>query len=251
MDDEFMRCIFRDNKPLVQLVLRIITGKKDLIVESIETQFDLKRLAGARSVILDVHASERIADTGIIRYDMEIERSDKRASRYRSRYHSSAMDVENLRAGQDFDELPETYVIFITENDIFGDGKPIHRIERVDIDSDGKPLFDDGEPIMYVNGAYRGDSDIGRLMHDFNCSEPDDMHYDLMKETAKYYKETPKGVEILSSVFDEIRDEAEHNHAVKTAERMIARGKDTLEEIAEIAQLPLEEVQELAGKKSA
>ena len=32
------------------------------------------------------------------------------------------MDVENLDAGQDFDELPETCTIFITEKDQFADG---------------------------------------------------------------------------------------------------------------------------------
>ena len=59
----------------------------------------------------------------------------------------------------------------------------------------------------------------------------------------------------MSKVFEEIRDEAEkrarHSHAVETAIRLIERGKDSLEEIADIAQLPLEEVQELARKKSA
>ncbi len=108
---------------------------------------------------------------------------------------------------------------------------------------------------MYVNGAYRGDSDIGRLMHDFNCSDPNDMNFDLMKESSKFYKETPEGVKTMSKVFEEIRDEAEkrarHNHAIETAERMIATGKLSLEEVSECSGLSLEEVQKLAGEKSA
>ena len=39
----------------------------------------------------------------------------------------------------------------------------------------GKP-FGDGEHILYVNGAYRGDSDLGRLMHDFSCTDAKDMN---------------------------------------------------------------------------
>lgn len=58
LDDDFMRCIFRDNKPLAQLVLRIILEKPDLIVERVETQRDAKRLAGARSVSFDVYATD-------------------------------------------------------------------------------------------------------------------------------------------------------------------------------------------------
>ena len=53
IDDDFMRCIFRDNIPLAQLVLRILTGKKDLEITKLETQKDMKRLVGTRSICLD------------------------------------------------------------------------------------------------------------------------------------------------------------------------------------------------------
>ena len=45
IDDDFMRCIFRDNIPLAQFVLRILTGKDDLLITKIETQKDLKRFS--------------------------------------------------------------------------------------------------------------------------------------------------------------------------------------------------------------
>ena len=48
IDDDFMRCLFRDNIPLAQMVLRILTEKKDLVIENLTTQKDLKRLVGAR-----------------------------------------------------------------------------------------------------------------------------------------------------------------------------------------------------------
>ena len=50
-------------------------------------------------------------------YDLEIQRADHGADPHRARYHSSVMDVENLDAGQEFKELPDTYTIFITEKD--------------------------------------------------------------------------------------------------------------------------------------
>lgn len=53
MDDEFMRCLFKDNIPLAEMVLRIITGKQDLVITDCQTQKDMKRLAGARSICLD------------------------------------------------------------------------------------------------------------------------------------------------------------------------------------------------------
>lgn len=51
IDDDFMRCLFKDNIPLAELVLRILTGKQDLMITACETQKDMKRLAGARSVV--------------------------------------------------------------------------------------------------------------------------------------------------------------------------------------------------------
>ena len=243
IDDDFMRCIFRDNEPLAQLVLRIVLQKDDLIVEDVETQADLHGLSGARSIALDVLAT----DSDKKKYDIEIQRSDRGASKRRARYHSSAMDVDNLKKTYEFESLPESYVIFITENDQYGDGKPFHRIERVDLDSDGNQLFNDGEHILYVNGAYRGDSDIGKLMHDFSCWNPDDMNYDLIREATRFYKENPKGVEIVCAAFEETRNE----RSIWIAKNLIDAGKMTLEEIAAACGLAIEKIRELAEKKDS
>ena len=48
IDDDFMRCLFKDNIPLAEFVLRIITNKPDLVITGCEIQKDMKRLAGAR-----------------------------------------------------------------------------------------------------------------------------------------------------------------------------------------------------------
>ena len=201
IDDDFMRCIFRDNIPLTQFVLRILTQIKDLEVIRLETQMDMKRLVGARSVCLDVYAK----DSSGRKMDLEIQRSDLGAGTHRARYHSSAMDIENLDAGQDFDSLPDTYTIFITENDILGKGLPFYSIERTTVQTG--ELFNDGSHILYINGAYRDDSEIGKLMHDFSCWDPDDMNYPLMEEATRYYKETEEGVEYMCKAFEEVRNE--------------------------------------------
>lgn len=154
-------------------------------------------------------------------------------------YHSSVMDVENLRSGQEFRELPDTYTIFITEKDFYGKGMPIYPIERINLATD-KP-FEDGEHILCVNGQYRGDSDIGKLMHDFNCSSADDMNFELMAERTRYLKENPKGVEEMCKVMEDMRNES----LKEVAKRMLSDGMLTLEKISEYVGLPLEEVNKL------
>lgn len=201
MDDSFMRKMFKDDIPLTELVLRIILGKSDIKVVKVVTQSDLKRLADARSLSLDIDAT----DADGRRIDLEIQRSDRGAGVKRARYHLSAMDVENLEKGHSFDELPETYVILITENDVMRGGKPIYRIERINV-TEGTE-FNDEEHIIYVNGAYHGEDEIGKLMHDFRCCDPGDMYYDLMGDRARYYKENPKGVSEMCREMEDLRNE--------------------------------------------
>ena len=66
------------------------------------------------------------------------------------------LDAHSLRPKEDFSALRDNYVIFITENDVIGKGKPLYRIEWR-IEETGE-LFNDGEHIIYVNGADRDSS---------------------------------------------------------------------------------------------
>ena len=54
---------------------------------------------------------------------------------------------------------------------------------------------------------YRDNSDIGRLMHDFNCTNASDMYFDLLAEKTRYLKENPKGVNEMCKVMEDLRNE--------------------------------------------
>lgn len=251
IDDDFMRCLFKDNLPLAEFVLRILTGRQDLVITSCETQKDMKRLAGARSVCLDAYA----ADSAGKQYDLEIQRQDKGADPHRARYHSSVLDIENLRAGQEFQELPDTYTIFITEQDFYGRGEPVYPVERINL-ATGQP-FGDGEHILYVNGEYRGESALGKLMHDFNCTSADDMNFEILADRTRYLKENPKGVSEMCRIMEDMRNESLKEGLQKgikegrkeAALRMLDAGKYALEEIADISGLSLEEVSQLKAER--
>ena len=78
-------------------------------------------------------------------------------------------------------------MVFITQTDIFGHGIPIYTINRYFEETD--ELFDDGSHIVYVNGNYKGDDTVGRLMHDFGCKEAKDMYYPELAKGVKHFKE--------------------------------------------------------------
>jgi len=197
MDDEFMTKCFEENTECTELVLRIVMDKDDLRVKSARTQYTLKNLQG-RSVRLDI-----LADDSMDRkYNIEVEKSQKGAGSKRARYNSSLMDANAILPGDDVELLPENYVIFITEEDIFGTGMPVYHIDRV-VEETGMP-FGDASHIMYVNGAYRGDDPLGRLMHDFSCTDADDMNYGKLSDRVRYFKETEEGVKTTSRAMVEL-----------------------------------------------
>lgn len=249
LDDTFMRGMLKENIPLAELILQIFLSKPDLVVLKCETQADMKRVTGARSISLDAYATD---STGK-KYDIEVQRADSGADPHRARYHSSVMDVENLDQKQEFKELPDSYVIFITEKDYYKAGKPLYMIQNMNVTLN-QP-FADGAYIIYVNGAYRDDSDIGRLMHDFSCTKAEDMYFPLMAEKTRYLKENPKGVTEMCKVMEQLRDESlaegRETQAKDTALRMLQKGF-SIEEIADIINVSVETVKQwLAAKQSA
>ena len=238
LDDDFMTKCFEDNIECTELVLRIIMDKADLKVREARTQYVIKNLQG-RSIRLDIDA---VDSTGK-EYDIEIQRIDKGAGRKRARYNSSLLDANVLLSGEETDKLPETYVIFITENDVLGRNKPIYHIQRTILETD--ELFEDGSHILYVNGAYKDDSPLGLLMQDFVCKNPEDMHYKVLADRVRYFKEDEKGVRAMCKAVEELCKE----EMLEAAKRFLEDGTLTVEKIAECLGLTVEEVTELAQQK--
>ena len=124
LDDDFMSKVFED-KTCAEILLRIVLQRKDLKVKYVHVQQEIKNLQG-RSIRLDILAE----DTSGKLYNVEVQRSDKGASRKRARHNSSLLDANITDAGEEYEKLNSTYVIFITENDILKIGLPIYHIER-------------------------------------------------------------------------------------------------------------------------
>ena len=63
IDDDFMRCLFKDNIPLVEFVLRILTEKPDLVITDCEVQKSLKQRSSGKSRIKG-HSKQTIFSGG-------------------------------------------------------------------------------------------------------------------------------------------------------------------------------------------
>lgn len=243
LDDDFLTKCFEVEPQYIQFVLQIILRIPDLCVTDVRTQVFVGNLLN-RSVRLDILATNSRGR----KINVEIQRSDKGAGRKRARYNSSMMDANLLQKGEDFDELPETYVVFITEHDVIGRGQPLYEVERYISDSGEK--FGDGSHILYVNGAYRDETPIGKLMHDFSCTDPSDMCYGLLADRVRFFKESKEEVVIMCKAMEDMRNESIREGERRTARGMLKTGRYALEEIAEMTGLSLDEVKDLQVKQS-
>ena len=148
-------------------------------------------------------------------------------------------------------------MIFITEHDVLGGGCPIYHIDRT-IKETGA-LFGDESHIIYVNAQIKDDTALGQLMHDFSCTSAEQMHYQILANRVRYFKEDTEGVATMCKAMEDMRNEAAREAAIKadkarmikTARRMLKAGKYTYEDIADVLEISVDEVKALDESQSA
>ena len=189
MEDDyfFTKCFSGDNE-CSALILRIILDRDDLTVIEARTQNWIQNIKG-HSVKLDLFC--RDAEGNI--FDVEIQKIKAGASSRRARFYSAVMDTRSLGKGKSYDDLPESYVIFITHEDAIGEGQAVYEIERY-VKGTWRE-YGDGTHIIHVsaNLTEKG-TPLGKLMHDLRCADPDEMHYTELRNKARYFKQTEEGV---------------------------------------------------------
>lgn len=140
--------------------------------------------------------------------------------------------MNTLNPGQDFNALPESYVIFITRDDVLGYGLQIYHISRK-IEEVRKDFKDEAH-IIYVNSKIQDDTELGRLMHDLHCKNASDMYSKILANRVRELKETKKGVDIMCNEIEEI-----YSEGIERGELMKAR--DTAISLSEMG-LPVEKI---------
>ena len=238
MDDIFMRNVLKE-QGCTEYMLQVIMNQKDLQVVEQTLQKDYKNLQG-RSAILDCVARDERAR----QFNVEIQGDNEGASPERARYHSCLLDMNILSPREPFTGLPETYIIFITRNDVLGYDRIICHITRK-VEEEGKD-FGDGSHIIYVNSKKREDTELGRLMHDLHCKESGKMHSKILASRVRELKETEKGVSEMCRDMEEIYGEGmEEGERKKARETVLSLAELRMpeEQISQIVKMPLEVVQ--------
>ena len=266
MNNRFMNFMLDDNKEAAQVFLRIILGDDKIKVKNVRIQSFIQNIYGHSSQ-LDILAQ----DSKGRYFNVEVQRSDEGAPARRARFYSSILDTHFLQPGKLYEELPDTYVIFVTENDVLHDNLPLYNIRRR-IDENAK-CFEDGSHIIYVNSQRRDDTALGKLMQDLYCTEPRNLHYHEFAERMEFLKYSKEGEEKMTDVIEEYAarkaealakeaareavkeaakkaEEKEQANRIELAQGLLADGM-SIEFTVRHSKLTEAEVRELASKLTA
>ncbi len=192
MDDKFMSVALNDISAC-QHVLRILTGKKDLKVLHVKTQYTISKTASHESR-LDVLAE----DSQHKLYNIEIQRADTIDHARRTRFYCAMIDGEYLAKGVSYDKLPDVYIFYISETDIWGGERTVYEVQKI---MDGPMLdnsYDDGLHVIYVNTAVDDGSETAKLMEYFKSAEPDDTSQGELSKRVHFLKSEAKGGKVMS-----------------------------------------------------
>ena len=181
MDDLFMQVVLEE-QACTEYILQTILDKSSLKLKEQRLQKSLPNLHG-RALVLDCLCTD---DKGLL-YNIEVQNSSSGAIPKRARYHAALMDTHTLKKGEKFSKLPESYVIFITDKDVLGEGEQLYQIERV-IKKSGT-LFKDGSHILYFNTARQDDNALGKLAKDFKEANPKEIKSKVLSHRVASLKE--------------------------------------------------------------
>lgn len=234
MDNEFMGLCFETHPECAQVAIRIILGAHDLEVLSVTTEKTYAHPAG-RGVRTDILAT----DAQGRKYAVEMQNTDDGLLPLRASYYLATLRATSLAKGEDFDKLPETYVIFITARDTFREKRIIYRFERYDTEA-GLHLGDKAH-IIFVNGERRGTgSDMERLLHDIFCGSHEEMLIPELANAVRYLKTTEEGQRVMNEKAQKLLEAREaRGEAIgvakgllEAARRLLAAGSMSVEAVA-------------------
>lgn len=199
LTSDLLSSVVFEDTAAIQDVLRILTGICDLKVLRVEPQRSLRNLYG-RSSVLDVWAE----DSQGSQYNMEIQIAENEDHLKRSRFIQSRIDSRSLGSGMGYDELPDLFLIFITEKDFLNVRTGITRIVRM-IKGTHRQA-ENGVHEIYANLEYPAeDEEVTRLLQfigDTNNPEISRDGFRHLSERVEYLKNERGGAKNMCELLE-------------------------------------------------
>ena len=247
--NNFLFCKIMESEPeLCRQLLELLLHIKIDRLEPPQAEKTLKETPDSKSVRFDVYTK---GDNRI--FDIEIQTTNKENLPKRARYYQSIIDMSNLNAGTDYDELKDTYIIFICLNDIFHKGLPVYTFENVCLE-DKKTKLNDRAFKVFFNASNcdklssEDEKSFFRFLRgenaetDFTKSLEDKLS--LAKKNAEWrmqymtWEQTIKEERKIS--YKQGMAQGARANAVENAKRFLSDGRYSAKEISQLLGIPVE-----------
>ena len=186
--DTFMKVVLNDLE-VCQYVIRILMDDPTIEIVDVRNQYRLARLTSKDS-ILDILAEDSRGRF----YNLEIQRDTTPDHPRRTRLYGAMVDGEYLQKGEDYDAMPEVYVIYISRTDLWKTGDMENSVKKYLEGKIKHKQYDDGQHVIYVNAAVDDGSKKAALLHYFKTADPDDMSQGSLSRRVRYLKREEGGL---------------------------------------------------------
>lgn len=158
--DAFMFAAVMSDPEICRRVLELALGIPISEVH-IQTEKTMSYHSEYHGVRLDVYA----ADVNRTRFNVEMQVTLQKFLSKRSRYYHDQIDMDALLTGNSYEDLPDTYVIFICDFDPFGDG--LYRYSTGTYCEETGNRINDGVKTIYLNAHGKNRKDIPEELLEF------------------------------------------------------------------------------------
>lgn len=185
-DDDFFSVVM-ENKAASEYLLTALLGKPIKVIDN-KTQYSIRNIEN-HSIVLDLLVEDEEHNV----FDVEIQTSNEKNHERRMRYYRAAIDWSYLEKGRDYSELPELYMIFISEFDAFKQNRNHYEVKQLV----GDAPYDDGVHCLFFNTEVDDGTGLSKLLQYLKHSDADNNSFGALSEAVRYHKANTKGVDIM------------------------------------------------------
>ena len=245
LQDDFMFCKVMQNeglcKALIEMILFDTIGK----IAYISIQHSINTYEQAKSVRFDVLVQ---AENGKF-YDVEMQVSNERNIPKRIRFYQAAIDISFLDKGNSYNNLNDSFIIFICTFDAIGKNRPVYTFENICLQDKNISLQDGTKKVIINSEAFKNteDKDLkdfleylkkGKVNSEFT------RRIEAMIQTVKNNEQARQEYRLMSTFEMDAMDRGAYKTKRKTAKLMKQRGYP-ISEISLMTELPESEIEKL------
>ena len=234
--DLFAQAVLMDNAAC-EHILHILTGNKTLVVKKNNIQHLISKLT-SHNIIMDV----LVEDANHKLYEIEIQKADGNIVHEKRMLYYAASIISDyfFKGDQTYDSVPELYIFYISETDIWKKGKTCYRIRKFLEDFDTP--YNDGLHMYYINAAIDDGSAIASLMKYFKTADANDRSQGNLSKRINTIKTQKEG----STFMDELLKEALNiGKAEGKAEGKFEATLNNLKNIMESLNMPIDKAMDI------